>query len=232
VTNTIAGIKATDFAFKEWDGAAPNVKVATGGSVTYSYPAGASLHNVVFTGAQPSFCRQSTVAMGAPFAPPLPAQPTGPSWLGGCTFNTPGAYPFVCGLHPTMHGSVTVGPGPDAGPPPASALRLAGVQHGFAIKGSVKVRLAGSRLWTRAFATRNGLRGRTGGTSYEHRIGSQELKHVGRGRRVFRIGLIPGARKALRRNGKLLITVKVVVSRPALDGPAYSETRKVTVRLT
>ena len=112
-----AGIVAHDQTtptLKNWfqdasstDPADNSVSVNSGSTVDFSYPAGPSAHNVVFTTA-PTSCVQKTGVAIVP-APPLPgfAQPAG--WSGECTFATPGVYSFVCSTHPTeMNGSVVV----------------------------------------------------------------------------------------------------------------------------
>ena len=83
-----------------------SVTVGPGGSVTFSYPVGASVHNVVFGASQPASCTQTAGTITS--APPLPAyvQPAG--WAGFCTFATVGTYTFVCSAHPEMTGAVVV----------------------------------------------------------------------------------------------------------------------------
>src|SRR5688572_6252918 len=82
-------IVATDNAFSLAGGGPANVTIASGGSVTFSYPAGESAHNVFFTGAAPAGCVTVTgPAAGANGPLPLTASP--PAWSGSCTFNAPG----------------------------------------------------------------------------------------------------------------------------------------------
>jgi plastocyanin len=89
------------------DPADNSVSVNKGATVDFSYPAGASAHNVVFTTA-PTSCVQKTGVAIYP-APPLPAYSLPAGWSGECTFDTPGVYSFVCQAHPTeMTGSVVV----------------------------------------------------------------------------------------------------------------------------
>jgi plastocyanin len=113
-----ASIVAVDpYEFR--DGGQPNdntVEIAPGGTVSFAYPSGGSVHNVVFNAAQPSSCvQQSGANVGA--VPPLPAFALPPGWSGECTFNTPGTYTFVCGAHAQMTGTVIVGT-PTATPTP------------------------------------------------------------------------------------------------------------------
>lgn len=89
------------------DPADNSVTVNKGSTVDFSYPAGASAHNVVFTTAPTSCVQKTGVAITQ--APPLPAYSQPPGWSGECTFDTPGVYSFVCQAHPTeMTGSIVV----------------------------------------------------------------------------------------------------------------------------
>jgi plastocyanin len=240
---TSAAIVATDFEFRAIDGGPPNVIVAAGGHVDFAYPAGDSTHNVVFNGKQPSVCGISAGPTTSP-SPPLPSTPAGPGWEGGCTFNNPGAYSFVCGLHSGMTGSVTVVvegavPQPPPAPPPASpaplpspvepaasGLRVASSQRGVAVRGSVHVRSAGSRLLARAFARRRALVG--GSSSRQVAVGRSLKSAVGPGRVSFRVSLTATARRALRRNGRLAISLRLTVTPP--EGTKYTATRAVVLR--
>jgi plastocyanin len=101
-----ASVTAVDNA---WEAASGNTAtIAAGGTVAFSYPDGADIHNVVFTGGtSPKSCTQTAGPMTGP-VPPLPAGPTGPGWSGTCHFNAPGTYTFVCAKHSSMTGSVVV----------------------------------------------------------------------------------------------------------------------------
>jgi plastocyanin len=215
-------------------------------------------HNVVFTGATaPSLCTQ-TEGPSSGSVPPLPSVATAPGWAGNCVFDTVGPYPFVCSIHPNMTGLITVvaadvapppppppappgpeQPPPDTGMPPAppppppylripaaSALRLAAVQRGFAIRGSIKVTSAGSRLLARAFVRRKALYG--GARTLEVEIGRQVRRSVGPGRVAFAVALNAAARKALRRNRRLAISLRLTVTPSA--GEAYTAKRPVLLR--
>ena len=90
------------------DAADNSVTVGPGGSVTFSYPAGASIHNVVFDATPAGVVHADR--RGQPGAgPPLPPVPrsrrAGPGY---CTFAALGTYTFVCSVHPEMTGSVVV----------------------------------------------------------------------------------------------------------------------------
>lgn len=248
-----ARVVASDFVFKSADGGAPDVTIALGGTVGFSYPSGNSQHNVVFTGLQPSSC-QVTTGPPSGVVSPLPNSPSGPGWVGQCTFPATGAYPFVCGLHSNMSGSVTVAraggtpppppqppppPPPPPGPPPppappargstgpaASALRLAKNQRGLAIRGSVRVTKAGSRLLARAYARRKALHG--GASRVQLQVGRLSRRPVGAGRVAFTVKLNSVARRALRRSGRLAISLRLTVTPPT--GTAYTATRTVILR--
>jgi plastocyanin len=89
------------------DPADNTITVDKGATVDFSYPAGASAHNVEFT-TQPTSCVQKTGVQITP-GPPLPAYAQPPSWTGECTFDTPGVYTFVCSAHRAeMTGTVVV----------------------------------------------------------------------------------------------------------------------------
>lgn len=243
-----ASIVASDFAFKTSAGGAPSVTVGPGSPVAFSYPAGDSAHNVVFTGPQPSSC---TLAGSGPGSAPLPAQPTARGWQGECTFAAEATYTFVCGLHGTMSGTVQVSggggappppPGPPGPPPPpgaapppppagsavaaASSVRITAVQRGTTIRGSVRVRHAGSRLLVRALARRRALSG--GRSTRQVEVGRGLRRSVGAGRVAFGVRLNAAARRVLRRDRRLAISLRLTVTPPT--GSSYSATRAVVVR--
>jgi plastocyanin len=104
---TAASFTAIDDAWQA-NGGANSTTIAQGGTITISYPTGASAHNADFgSGLQPTSCTQ-TAGANSGAVPPLPHQATGPGWSGSCTFNTPGTYTFHCDLHPFMTATVTV----------------------------------------------------------------------------------------------------------------------------
>jgi plastocyanin len=95
----------SDFAFTA-TGGGNTVTIASGGTVSFSYPSGSNEHNVDFgSGPQPTSC---TVA-GQSQSPPIPSTPTAPGWSGTCTFNTAGTYSFHCDRHTFMTGTIIVG---------------------------------------------------------------------------------------------------------------------------
>jgi plastocyanin len=237
---TSAAIVATDYRFTAVDGGPANVVVAVGGHVDFAYPTGASYHNVTFTGKQPSVCGISQ-GPDSGSAAPLPREPTGPGWEGGCTFGAAGAYSFVCGLHSDMTGSVSVVaagsppalPPPTPPPPPpadvapaASGLRVTSRQRGVVVRGSVRVRSGGSRLLARAFARRKALGG--GSSTRQVAVGRSLRSSVGSGRAAFTVSLGATARRALRRSGRLAISLRVTVT-PS-EGAPYTATKSVVLR--
>jgi plastocyanin len=234
---TLASIQASDNAFNTDGGGPPNVTIAAGGHVNFAYFMGNSRHNVVFTGAAPTVCGSS----GGPpaTASALPGAPTGPGWDGGCDFQTPGTYPFVCALHSSMTGSVTVvaagaAPPPPPPPPPptaglgpaASGLKVTAQQGGTSVRGTVKVARSGSRLLARAFAKRSALSG--GRSKTQVQVGRQLRSKVSATTVTFAAPLNSAARRALRRDGRLAITLRLSVT-PA-QGEAYTATRTVILR--
>lgn len=83
------------------------VEIAAGGKVTFSYPTGGQVHNVVFQGTQPTCTQTSGIVYGA--VPPLPAFAAPAGWAGDCTFTAPGTYEFLCQAHQQqMTGKVIV----------------------------------------------------------------------------------------------------------------------------
>jgi plastocyanin len=115
-----ASFTATDFAWNVSGSTSTTANIATGGTVTFGYPSGGSMHNVDFrTGPQPTSCTQTAGASGGA-VPPLPAAPTAPGWSGTCTFATAGTYTFQCDLHSFMTATVVVGNAAPPSPPPPS----------------------------------------------------------------------------------------------------------------
>ena len=94
-----------------------SVTVVAGDQVRFAYPAGSSVHNVVFNGAQPTDCvKTAGMPAEADTTAPLPNGPAPSGWDGYCTFGTVGTYSFVCVVHPEMTGSVIVEAAPTPTP--------------------------------------------------------------------------------------------------------------------
>ena len=227
-------IYAVDNTFTSDGGAAPHVTIAAGGHVNFAYPFGNNPHNVVFTGARPTVCGS---AGGPPAtASALPGAPAAAGWDGGCDFAAPGTYPFVCGLHGNMTGSVTVlaaGSVPPPPPPPplelpaaASGLKVAAQQRGTSVRGTVKVARSSSRLLVRAFARRKALSG--GRSNAQVEVGRQLRSSVRATKVTFAAALDSAARRALRRSGRLTISLRLTVTPDA--GTTYTATRTVVLK--
>ena len=234
----VASILAKDNAFQSADGGAANITVAAGATVGFSQ-AGAHPHNVVFTGTQPSCVQTEGASSGS--VPPLPSQPASAAWSGTCTFTAATTYAFSCALHggSGMTGTVTVTgtpppppPAPVVPPPPppagpaASKLTVAMRQRGTSVHGSVSVRSAGSRLLARAFARRGALVG--GRSALEVQVGRRLRSSVGPGIVSFSVSLNATAARALRRNGRLAITLRLTVD--PVTGTTFTAKRSVILR--
>jgi hypothetical protein len=109
------------------------------------------------------------------------------------------------------------------GQPAASRLTTAFHQTGFAIRGTVNVRSAGSRLVARALGTREKVLG--GASTRELEIGRASRRTTAPGVVAFKVVLGKQGRRALRRNGRMAIRLRVSVD-PA-SGPTYKGSRIV-----
>jgi plastocyanin len=182
--------------------------IGPGGSVTFRSTSTEIPHGVTWTGGPEK-----------PSCSGVPIEQEKTNWSGDCTFAQPGTYSFVCTVHPTeMKGTITVsstepppGPPPPGGPPesplqgPASrALKLAKSQHGSAVRGSVGLSpaSAGGKLEVL-------LLGKAGG-----RMGRLVRASLKAGRMSFSVPLKAFARRTLRSQKKLALTVQVVVKPP------------------
>ena len=105
-------------------------------------------------------------------------------------------------------------------------MKVASQQRGLSVRGSVVVARTGSRLLARAFARRKALSPAAAACCGEGR--PQTRSALGDGRVTFAAPLNAAARRALRRNGRLAITLRLTVT-PA-TGPAYTATRTVILR--
>jgi plastocyanin len=238
---TFASVVAVDNAFVAEDGGPPDVTIAAGGHVNFTYPTGASRHNVVFPDRRPTDCGISEGPEGTTAA--LPAAPSPPGWEGGCDFDVAGTYAFVCGLHRSMTGSVTVVQTGASPPPPpdrdvelpvgpdaestAGDLTVALRQRGYGVRGSVLVARGSARLVAQAFARRKALFAGSRSTR-EVAVGRQFLPSVGGARATFAAPLNRTARRALRRNGRLLVKLRLTIT-PA-EGTPFTAARTVILR--
>jgi hypothetical protein len=111
--------------------------------------------------------------------------------------------------------------------PAGSSLRLRAVQRGFVARGSVIAAYEGSSLLVRTYALRQALYPST--SERDVRVGRRLLSPV-HGRTAFSVPLATAARKVLRRDGRLAISVRIVVTPPPGRGVPYLEKRKVIMR--
>jgi hypothetical protein len=242
---------AVDYAWNA-GGGGHSVTIAQGGTVSFSYPSGASVHNAAFDSAQPTSCTQ-TAGTSTGKVPPLPNPAAAPGWSGSCTFNTPGTYTFHCQIHPNMIGTVVVqasgtttgttttpstttttttsatpahSPSSPLAGSQAKAISIAAVQHGPAVRGSVKVSRAGAggSLTVDAFAPARSLRGKGHGLVRAAHVARSPLRA---GVNRFAAMLTAAARRAVRHH-KLALSVAVTVRSPA--GAKASAKRAVLLR--
>jgi hypothetical protein len=246
---TTASFTAGD-NFWDWTGGTGTIaEIATGGTVTFSDPAGETPpHNVDFTGSQEPACTG------------IPADPINTGWNGSCSFNSPGAYPFVCEAHAEMTGRVDVvdvpgqppppggnppggnppGGNPPGGNPPgggdppggsptqpnAPRITFARRQTGTTLRGSVTA-AAGAKVVVSALVSNRSLSNRRPKTVKKVKVGSQTKRSSG-AKINFAVRLNAAARRALKRRGKLAVTLRIVVTPPG--GKATIKTVAVKVR--
>jgi len=110
--------------------------------------------------------------------------------------------------------------------PAASRLTVALRQRGALVRGTVRVRNAGSRLLARALASRGKLVG--GASTAELEIGRLARASVGPGTLAFSVRLGARGRQALRRRGRLLIRLRMTIDPPV--GATYKASRLVILR--
>jgi hypothetical protein len=226
--------------------------IAAGGSVTFSYLAGVSIHNVDFTGGGPTACTQTAGAAVGPVSP-LPAAPEAPGWSGTCRFDTPGSYLFVCDNHNYMKGAIVVeGRGASttttgasttaAGTSPAPADQAPGA--GTSPSGGLSSPSARPRVGVahrqrgavlRGTVTMPAGRARITVTAYlsahgsRIRVGSQTEHSKGAGTTAFAVRLDAVGRRALLRAHHLALQLRVVVT-PATGRPVTTKTVAVALR--
>ena len=218
-----------------------DITVAAGESVSFNN-ATAGFHDVKFD-------------QGAPACSGLPAAPKR-QWTGGsCRFDYAGEYRFICESHPTLmigyvHVSAAPTPTPSATAPPsasptptpdpgggsggateaqttlAGAIAIAKSQKGTRVRGSVQVKLAGSRLEVSLWAPRNALA--PGKSSKLVRIGRQTRASAPAGKVNFAVGTDAKARSALRRHRRLSVTVSIALTPPG--GHKLTRSVKSTLR--
>jgi plastocyanin len=202
--------------------------LSAGGTVAFRNPSNIVPHGLAWTGGPEK-----------PSCNGIPVDGSGTAWSGSCSFAQAGAYSFVCTVHPEeMKGTITVNsseaqPAPPTGPgqPPApaegplvEALRLPKDQHGMAVRGSIAVSQAGAggRLSIELEAKRASLGQQSAGRV---RVGKLTRSLASPGRVHFAVPLKASAQRALRRRGRLPLTVKTVVTPPS--GTVTAMTRRV-----
>jgi hypothetical protein len=139
----------------------------------------------------------------------------------------------------TPGGSATPEPGGSSpGPPPPSgggeqptapsklAVTLSKSQTGTRVRGSVDVKLAGSRLEVALWAERRSLAG--GKSTKLVRIGRLTRAPAPAGRLAFAVGTDAKARSALRRRHRLSVTVSIALTPPG--GHKLTRSVKSTLR--
>jgi plastocyanin len=109
----------------------------------------------------------------------------------------------------------------------AQAVKLASNQHGKSVRGSVAISPAGTggRLEVDLLARTASLA--SAGQASQVRVGRVVRSSLQAGKVSFSVPLNARARRALRRHGRLALSVKVLVTR--LGGSAVTTTRRVVV---
>jgi plastocyanin len=215
----------------------PQTTVLAGGAVTFSNPS-TTFHGVEWVGgpAKPS-CEEGAGKVPVGTSPAA----SGTKWSGSCTFSQAGTYTFYCTVHgPEMTGTVTVdangttttttpttttpttsGESP-SGSPFAHSPSLRSSQRGGVVKGSLDIGQAGAgdRLEIDLLAKSASLANARHSTRV--RVGRLVRGSVSVGRLSFAVKLNAPARRALRRKGRLAVTVKITLT------PLYGEPAMLT----
>ena len=214
-----------------------------------------AFHNVSFEAGSPvpASCAQTSGAGAGPVAqPPVPTRPKR-LWTAECRFDTPGHYRFACQTHPDMKGTITVvaaatptptpgasatptptptpGPTGSGGPKPtqttlAGAVHVARAQTGTRVRGSVDVKVGGSRLEVSLWVPRKALLGANRAKLI--RIGRSMRVSAPAGKVSFAVGTDAKARSALRRHRRLSVTVSIALTPPG--GHKLTRNVKSTLR--
>jgi len=238
-----------------WDQTAVTIAPGDTVKFSNQQAAATAFHNVTFEAGSPvpAACSQTSGSgAGTVTVAPVPKTPKR-LWTGECRFDMPGEYRFVCGSHPDMKGTITVvaaatptpTPTPGAYPTPtptpvpggssgdtptqttlAGAVAIAKSQKGTRVRGSVKVKLAGSRLEVSLWAPRNAISGGKSGKLV--RIGRSTRSSTPAGTVSFAVGTDAKARSALRRHRRLSVTVSIALTPPG--GHKLTRSVKSTLR--
>jgi plastocyanin len=247
-----ASVTAVDFDWSMPGASDYTDTIAAGGSVTFSYPAGVSIHNVDFTGGGPTACTQTAGATIGPVSP-LPAAPEAPGWSGTCRFDTPGTYLFVCDNHNYMKGAIVVegrgasttatGVSSTAGSTstapadqaPGAGTSTSGGSSSSSARPRVSVAHRQRGAVLRGSVTTPAGRARIAVTAYlsahasRIRVGSQIKRSRGAGTTAFSVRLDAAGRRALLRAHRLAVELRVVVT-PAAGRPVTTKTVAVVLR--
>jgi plastocyanin len=237
-----------------WD--QPDVTIAAGDTVKFSnhQTATSAFHNVTFD-AKPTTCTQTSgTGAGTVSQGPMPSI-VRKNWDGECRFDTPGTYNFVCSAHANMTGTIhvvaapaptptatappgayptpapTPDPGPTGGPQQtqttlAGAVAVAKSQKGTRVRGSVDVKLAGSRLEVSVWVPRKAVSASK--STKLIRIGRSTQTSTPAGKVNFAVGTDAKAKSALRRHRRLSVTVSVALTPPG--GHKLTHSVKSTLR--
>lgn len=227
--------------YHHWSNSAQTV--IAGESVKFANPYSEVPHGLKFTSGP-----ATPACSGIPTAAGEASGAT--SWHGECNFATPGAYTFICTVHPgEMKGTITVSangtmtvtttttttptpttttPSQPAAPvsPLLGAPSLRAGQRGGVVKGALTVAKAGAgdELEIDVFASTSALTGRHGRA--RTRVGRLTRGSVKAGRLPFSIRLDASARRALARRRRLALTVRIVLT------PVYGEATTINRSVT
>ncbi len=204
----------------------PLQTVIAGDTVKFSNPGNEVPHGLKFT-----------TGPATPSCTGIPAAATeetgATKWHGECTFSTPGAYAFVCTVHPgEMKGTITVNsngtttttttttptgttPGETpSGSPLVGSPSVRASQHGGVVKGALEISQAGAgnRLEVNLLANRASLM--TAAKAARVTVGHLAIASVKTGRQTFSVKLSAKARRALHRRKRLPLTVSIVLTPP------------------
>jgi plastocyanin len=247
-----ASVTAVDFDWSMPGSTDYTDTIAAGGSVTFSYPSGVSIHNVDFTGGGPTACTQTAGAAAGPVSP-LPAAPEAPGWSGICRFDTPGTYAFVCDNHNYMKGTIvvegrgasttttgasTTSTGSSSAPgdqTPGAGSSAPGGSSSPSVRPRVSVAHRQRGAVLRGTVTTPAGRSQIRVTAYltahgsRIRVGSQTRHSTGAGTTAFAVRLGAAGRRALTRAHRVAVALRVVVT-PAGGHPVTTKTVAVALR--
>lgn len=158
------------------------------------------------------------------FATPLVSQ-NQTAFVEGSQYLTTGGYPFICTIHPSMKGSVTVttagtpvprpGGGTDRTPPTVSASIRTSVKRSARRTGRIAARLGSDED-----ATASARVSARGHTIASRRLSLDAGERVNRGLRLTRVG-----RRVLARRGRIAVTL-TVTARDAAGNRTVKRVRK------